>query len=48
MRANPDVEYRYYFSPPKALLKPYEILNFGWDWTGPLVKQGIYDAFSVI
>ena len=41
MKTNPRINYRYYFSPTKQLLPEYDILEFGYDWTHPMLVQGI-------
>ena len=48
MRTNPRIVYRYYFAPKKPLLKSYQILEFGYDWTHPMVEQGLAEAKDVI
>ena len=48
MRTNPRIQYRYYFAPQKPLLKSYQILEFGYDWTHPMVVQGQAEAKDVI
>jgi len=40
--------YRYYFAPKETLLPSYEILEFGYDWTHPMVELGLKEAKDVI
>ena len=48
MQANPDVNYRYLFIPQESLLPEYNILEFGIDYTAPLLKWGKAEAKEVI
>lgn len=48
MRAHPDVNYRYFIQSDDTLLSEYRILEFGHDFTDPLVSRGESDAKKVI
>ena len=48
MKANPDINYRYFFQPETSLLPDYFLLEFGSKFTGPLITRGQQDALKVI
>lgn len=48
IRANHNVNYRYFIQPDKNLIPRYDILEFGNDWTEPMIQLGMKDAKKVI
>ena len=48
MRAWPEVKYRYFIQPKTTLLEEIQILEFGPEWTDPLVTRGEADAKEVV
>jgi len=48
MQANPDVNYRYLFIPQEDLLPEYDILEFGIEYTAPLIQWGKDESKAVI
>jgi hypothetical protein len=48
MQVNPDVNYRYLFIPQEDLLPEYDILEFGIEYTGPLIQWGKDEAKEVL
>jgi len=44
MQANPNVNYRYLFIPQENVLPEYDILEFGIEFTAPLIEWGRYEA----
>ena len=48
MAASPNVNYRYLFSPQESLLADYAVLEFGPDYTAPLIQWGKDEAKAVI
>lgn len=48
MRANPNVNYRYFIEPQEELLPAYKILEFGPKYTHPMITLGINEAKRVI
>ena len=48
MSANPEVNYRYLFIPQESLLPEYDILEFGIEYTAPLIQWGKDEAKAVL
>ena len=48
MAVNPEVQYRYFIKPEQQLLPVYDLLQFGPEYTTPLVQKGKDDAKRVI
>ena len=48
MQCNPDVNYRYLFIPQEDLLPEYDILQFGINYTAPLIQWGKDESKEVI
>ena len=48
VEANPEVNYRYFIQSATTLLHDWEILEFGNDYTLPLIEKGKVDAAAAI
>ena len=48
MAVNPNLNYRYLFIPQEPLMKGYNILEFGIEYTGNAIKWGKAEAKEVI